>query len=121
MLDIYYLTEYDNLLNALFSYSHEYNNQYPTACPKIYFDAIDVIFRQLVSVCEKFKNTDVENNIFDCMYIYSSFAKEAIENGNSNGATLATIYLKERYEYLHKGVFKESAEKAIKLLVDIGG
>ncbi len=121
MSDDYYSTEYDQLFNALFSYSYGYNNEYPESYPLIYFDAIYVIFLQLISRYKEDRNYGVKNNIFDCMYTYSSFAKEAIAKGNSNGAALATMRLKECYEHLIKEGLEESAKEAIELLVSVGG
>ena len=51
---------------------------------------------------------------------YSSFAEAAIIKGNSNGAALATNYLKKSYDLLLKEGLEENAKEAIELLVTIG-
>ncbi|HUV81269.1 MAG TPA: hypothetical protein VMW21_01985 [Patescibacteria group bacterium] len=116
-----YFNEYDQLLNAIFSFEYEYNYKYPGSYPLIYFDVIHVIFLQLITSYKKTKIYDVKNHIFSCIYIYSSFAKVAIEKENSNGAALAAMNLKDSYDELIKNGLEESAKEALKLLIDVGG
>lgn len=121
MSDHEYFNEYDQLLRALSSFGHEYNSKYPIAYPLIYFDAVYVVFRQLISAFKKYQNARLKENIFSLMYIYASFAEAAIPNGNSIGAALATWRLKESYDDLVGQGPEESAKEAVKLLVWIGG
>ena len=121
MCDHEYFNEYDQLREALASFGHEYNYKYPTAYPLIYFDAVYVVFLQLVTAFGKYQITSLKENIFSLMYIYASFAEAAIPNGNSEGAALATSRLKESYDKLVSQGPEESAKEAIKLLVRIGG
>jgi len=121
MRDYQYFNEYDQLFEVLLTCSHEYNNKYPTSYPLIYFDFVDVIFLQLVSVAKKTQSQRLKENIFSCLYVYSSFAEVAIPKGNSNGAALATIRLKGSYDALVSEGLEESAKEAIGLLVIIGG
>ena len=86
----------------------------------MYFDSVDVIFLQLVSVAKKTQIQRLKEDIFICLYVYSSFAEVAIPKGNSNGAALATIRLKESYERLVGAGLEESAKEGIGLLVMIG-
>lgn len=121
MRDYDYFNEYDQLFEALLSFRHEYNDKYPTSYPLIYFDAIDVVFLQITSTCKETQSRRLYENIFDCLYTYSSFAEAAIPKGNSNGAALATIRLKDSYDALVSKGLGESAKEAIGLLVIIGG
>lgn len=121
MRDDYYSNEYDQLFSVLLSYRYEYNEKYPTSYPLIYFDAIDVVFLQLLSVAGKTTNGNVKNNIFECIFVYSSFAEAAMLKGNSDGAALAIIRLKVSYEKLVRESLGESAKQAICELVRIGG
>jgi len=116
-----YFNEYDQLFEALSSFGYDYSHKYPTAYPLIYFDAVSVVFLQLVPAFKKYQNTRLKENIFSLMYIYASFAEAAIPNGNSIGAALATSRLKESYNDLVSQGLEESAKEAIKLLVRIGG
>jgi len=119
--DAYYSTEYDQLFNALFSYSHDYNYKYPELYPLIYFDAVYVIFLQLIPRYKENQISEIKNNIFDCVYTYSSFAKEAILKSNSEGAALATLNLKQCYEKLVSEGLEVSAKDTVGLLVEVGG
>lgn len=121
MRDHKYFNEYDQLFEILLTCSHEYNNKYQTSYPLIYFDFVDVIFLQLVSVAKKAQSQVLKENIFSCLYVYSSFAEVAIPKGNSNGAALATTRLKDSYDKLVSEGLEESANEAIGLLVIIGG
>lgn len=121
MRDYHYFNEFDQLFEALLSFSHEYNNKYPISYPLVYFDAVHVVFLRLVPAFKKYQSTRLKENIFSLMYIYASFAREAIPNGNSRGAALATIRLKESYDDLVSQGPEESAKEAIGLLVSIGG
>lgn len=116
-----YSNEYDELLNAIFSFEYEYNHKYPESYPLIYFDAVHVIFLQLITSYKKTKIPDVKNHIFSCIYVYSSFAKAAIEKENSKGAGLAVMNLKDSYDELVKNGLEESAKEALNLLIDVGG
>ena len=121
MRDYDYFNEYDQLFEALLSFRHEYNDKYPTSYPLIYFDAIDVVFRQITSTCKETQSRRLYENIFDCLYTYSSFAEAAIPKGNSNGAALAASRLKQGHEKLVNEGLEESAKEAIGLLVRMGG
>jgi hypothetical protein len=121
MRDHQYFSEYDQLFEVLLTCSHEYNNKYPTSYPLIYFDFVHVILLQLVSIAKKTQNQRLMENIFSCLYIYSSFAEAAIPKGNSRGAALATIRLRGCYDTLVSEGLRESANEAIGLLVIIGG
>jgi len=75
----------------------------------------------VVSVAKKTQSQRLKENIFSCLYVYSSFAEAAIPKSNSNGAALAIIHLKESYDKLVSEGLEESAKEAIGLLVIIGG
>ena len=121
MRDYDYFNEHDQLFEALLSFSHEYDYKYPTAYPLIYFDAVQVVFLRLVLVFKKYQSTKLKQIIFSLMYVYASFAEAAIPKGNSRGAALATMHLKESYDNLVSQGLEESAKEAIGLLVRIGG
>jgi len=121
MLDHYYSNEYDQLFEALLSFRSKYNDKYPTSYPLIYFDAIDVVLLQLTPALKKTQGQGLEQNIFDCLYTFSSFAEAAIPEGNSRGAALATSRLKDGYDRLVNEGLEKSAKEAIGLLAKIGG
>jgi hypothetical protein len=121
MSDHDYFNEYDRLYEALSSFGYDYSYKYPTAYPLIYFDAVRVVFLQLVPAFKKCQNPRLKGNIFSLMYVYASFAEAAIPNGNSIGAALAASHLKRSYNDLLSQGPEESAKEAIKLLVRIGG
>ena len=113
--------EFDQLFNSVFSYSYKYNHHYQDSYPLIYFDLIYVLIRQFIAVYKAQKSVTLKENVFDCLYVYSSFAKAAISHRNSRGAALAYTRLKECYDELLGEHLEECAKEAIKLLVNIGG
>jgi hypothetical protein len=119
MYDEQYSSEYDVLINILLSYSYEYNNNYPNKYPLMYFDAIWVVFEKLVKIYKKTNNVGVKNRLFDCVYTYSSFAIDAIDASNNNGATLASMDLKKSYEYLTNEEVDNVAKDALELMVEV--
>jgi len=121
MLDHDYSNEYDQLLEALSSFSYEYNNKYPNSYPIIFFDFVDVMFHQIISISKKTESRRLKENIFDCLDTYFSFAEVAIPKSNSNGAALAIVRLEATYEKLTSEGMEESAKEAIGLLVRLGG
>jgi hypothetical protein len=121
MRNYQYSSEYEQLFEALISFRSEYKEKYPNSYPLIYFDFVDVIFRQLVSVTKKNQDQRLEENIFDCFYVYASFAFAAIPKGNSRGAALATTRLRSSYDLLIENGLEESAKEVISLLIRIGG
>ena len=117
--DTTYSDEFDSIINAIWSYSHRYSFSYPNTYPLIYFDVVYVVFLRLVQEYKKQKLQNLKNLLFDCTYTYSSFAVEAIKKGNSNGAALAAMRMKENYEELIKNDLKEVAKDTICLFVDV--
>ncbi|MGA2158237.1 MAG: hypothetical protein ABSG90_03355 [Dehalococcoidia bacterium] len=115
-----YYNEYDELFDILMASSHLYNSKYPASYPLIYFDFVHVIFLQLVSVAKTTQSQKLKENIFSCLYVYSSFAEAALPKRNSNGAALAASRLKDCYDVLVSEGLEESAKEAIDLLVIIG-
>ena len=121
MSDRSYQTEYDHLLNTLLSFSSKFYMEGRDQYPLIYFDAIYVMFRQLISLRLKNRdNVDLRQHLFGCFHIYCAFAGPAIASGNNNGAALAALRLKTCYEELLKNDLQDSATEAIQLLVTIG-
>jgi hypothetical protein len=121
MSDMSYETEYDHLLNTLLSFSSKYYTEGCGQYPLIYFDAIYVVLRQLISLRLKNRNNvDLKHHLFNCFYVYYAFAEPAIASGNNDGAALATLRLKTCYEELLKNGLEDSAKEAIQLLVSIG-
>jgi hypothetical protein len=116
-----YTTAFSALFEVILSCKYKYINKYPDSYPLIYFDAVYVLFRQLVLAFIKKSGASLKEHIFDCLYVYSSFAEVAIIKGNSNGAALATMRLQECYDKLVEENLEECAKEAIGLLVRIGG
>jgi hypothetical protein len=119
MWDTTYSNEFDDLMNTVWSYEHRYNNSYPDAHPLIYFDLVYVIFLRLVDVYKKQRLYEVKNLLFSCTYTYSSFAIEAIKKGNSKGAALAAMRMKENYEHLMENNLHDVARATIGQLIDV--
>lgn len=114
-----YNTQYDKLFNTISSFSYEYNNKHPKLYPLIYFDAIGVIFLQLVKIYKKNKISIIKEKLSDYMYIYSSFGKNAMMVGNGEGATLAVIRLEEAYKKLIGENLTDTAKEMVRLLVGL--
>ncbi len=115
-----YNTEYDALLNCLLTFSHRYDREQPRAYPLIYFDALYVVLKQIVRINQRVKVQHLDENTFDIVFAFDSFAEEAIQVGNSEGAALAAIRLKEAYEEIRRAGINNLANDTIKLLVRIG-
>ncbi|MDD5312743.1 MAG: hypothetical protein PHO26_06895 [Dehalococcoidia bacterium] len=120
MADHDYATAYDQLFSVLLSSGYKYCNKYTHSYPHLYFDALDVIFLRLISISGRNPSPSIKQNIFDCVSIYSSFAKAAIVAGNSKGAAIAVYKLNSSLEELLNNGIEESAEEVIGLLVDVG-
>jgi hypothetical protein len=63
--------------------------------------------------------SDLKNNIFDCLLVFSTFAEAAISKGNSKGAGLALWRLKDVSDELLSHSLDESAKQAIILFARI--
>ncbi|MDD5014247.1 MAG: hypothetical protein PHW73_03970 [Atribacterota bacterium] len=120
MRDHEYYNEYDQIYETLHFCGNQYRYEYPTAYPLIFFHFTDVLFLQLVPIAKKNKNQEIEQNIFDCLYIYYSFAEAAMVKNNSRGVALAIINLKESYEKLSAAGLHDRAMEGIDLLVRLG-
>lgn len=117
--DTSYSNEFDDLINAVWSYDDKYNWKYPNAYPLIYFDLIYVIFLKLVEEYKQRRLNNIKNLLFDCTYTYSSFAIEAIKKGNSNGAALAAMRMKENYEHIMENNLRDIASDIIGLFINV--
>jgi hypothetical protein len=115
-----YYNEYDQIFETLLFCSDKYEDKYPTAYPLIYFDFVDVLFLQLIPIAKKSKNQKVEQNIFECLFIYYHFAEAAMAKNNSKGAALAITRLKELYEKLASEDILDCAKEGIDLMVRLG-
>lgn len=117
--DTSYSNEFDDLINTVWSYDHKYSWSYPNAYPLIYFDLIYVIFLKLVEEYKQRRLSNIKNLLFDCTYTYSSFAIEAIKKGNSNGAALAAMRMKENYEHLMENNLQDIVSDIIGLFINV--
>lgn len=120
MRDFEYSSEYDALLGALLTFGDKYRTAFPTSYPFIFFDAIDVVFRQLVPILKQNSKSRIRENVFDCLYTYSSFAEAAIPKRNARGAALAALRLRQEYEILLSDGLDDQAKEALKLLIFLG-
>jgi hypothetical protein len=115
-----YSTEYDALFNCLLSFTDQYRRDQPRAYPLIYFDALYVVLKKLVSINRNARISHLDENIFDCVYGFAAFAEVAIQVGNTRGAALAALKIKESIDEIKKAGLDDLANDAIKLLVKIG-
>jgi len=115
-----YSNEYDDYYNCLITFSDIYNHDQPKAYPLIYFDALIVVMRRLVKIYKNDKKSQLYENIFSIAYAFSSFAEDAIQVENGNGASLAALRVKETYKDLKDAGLDKEANDVIKLLVRVG-
>lgn len=103
---------------------YSFSSDLPSVYPLIYFDAIIVVYEKLLFIYSsnltKEKNDrlerinyEIKNSIFSCLYAFSSFAKDAVKVGNSNGVALASMRLKGAFEEAEKSNAEEIAKDAI--------
>ena len=109
----------DDLMNAVLKVGDIYTDKHPQWYPLIYFDAVDVIFLRIVEAVSKgtIKIKNSEQSIFNLLWVYSSFAEEALMVGNSSGAALSAMRLKASVEELHKVSLEKRRNEAIDLLL----
>lgn len=121
MMNFDYSTEYDSLLNCLFTFDHYYCNKLPQQYPLIFFDTIIVILSKLVLIVSKNNtNRSLGDHIFDLSYTFAEFAESAIEVGNSDGAALAALNLKEAYTEILDAKLSNLANDVLKSFIKIG-
>jgi hypothetical protein len=125
MVDFDYDTEYDSVINTVLSLAHPIEEKTPHAYPLIYFDAVEVVFRQLVRISQARGGTSgrgrLKDNLFSLVHKYISFARVAIRQGNSKGAELGVFKGKNSYEHLRDNGLDEIAEDLIEALAELGG
>jgi hypothetical protein len=126
MYDLDYETSYDAILEAILTFESDYSKN-PKAYPRIYFDAVSVMFLGLITEAKRNKDQParrkIYENIFDCAFIYSNFALVAIKAGNGNGASLATMRLIEAFKELRENakedILEKSARDTIGLMIGV--
>ena len=127
MYDEDYETSYGALFNAIMEFQWDYQNNHPKSYPLIYFNAIGVVFNGLITELKrnssKVTRSKISEHIFDLIYTYSSFARAAIDAGNGDGASLATLRLIEGYNKLKENadesLLDKNARDAIGLMIDV--
>jgi hypothetical protein len=123
MYDDDYHDEFEAMYNALMSFSWKYNYDIPLSYPLIFFDAVHVLFDRLLDIY-KLRSVeggqgrgidfgDVHRWLYDCIYAYSSFAKDALTAGNPTGAALASMRLCEVYRSAVEAGANDVARDAI--------
>ncbi len=125
MMDHSYATQYDCLLEAILRYGHTINDKRADMYPLIYFDAVHVVMLQVASLLQDQRESAtrrrLRDNLFSLIYTFVSFANAAIRAGNSDGAGLAIIRLKESYELLVQKEINDLAEELIIVITELGG
>lgn len=119
MYDSDYSNEYDQLINILCRSCEYYMKHADKEYPLIFFDAVNVVFMKYINLYthESIKNEDVYSYIDIC----SSFAKEAIKNGNRSGASIAILRLNGFYKELIEKKLNECAKSVIVNFIEICG
>lgn len=120
IFDYHYTTTQDLLLNSLFSIGDKYNDDYSNEYPLVYFDVVEVICIKLMSIYKESSRADLKDVLFQCLYVYSSFAEKAIESGNSKGASLAISKLKKIYKKVKEENVDYVAKHSIERITSIG-
>lgn len=125
MYDSDYHDEFESLYNALMSFEWKYNNDNPSAYPLIFFDAVHVLFDRLLEIYKKrpleegqsgsIDFGDVKNWLFDCSYVYASFARDALNVGNANGAALAAM----RLHQVNRSALEAKADDVAADIIDL--
>lgn len=125
MMDQTYNTQYDSLLEAILRYGSVIDSKRPDMYPLIYFDAVHVVMLQVARLLQEQKEgatrRRLRDNLFSLIYTYVSFAQVAIRTGNSDGAGLAVMRLKESYELLVQKEINDLAEELIVVMTELGG
>jgi len=85
-----------------------------------YFDALYVVIRKLIEIYTETQKPTISENIYSMAYAYVSFAKSAILVGNANGASLASIRIREVYQKLKEASLHKEAKNIISLLLKVG-
>lgn len=119
--------EFSALYNALFHFEGKYNHDKPDAYPLIFFDAIYILFEQLLRIYtapqkeEKISNNKgyIEDWLYSCAYAYYSFSSEAIKVCNGNGIAIAGMKLKYIYEKTVDTNAEKVAQNIIELIVQL--
>jgi hypothetical protein len=109
------------LLGTLLSYESEYNNNHPDSYPLLYFDAIEVITKQLLELYVDPEKKWLKSNIIDCVFVFYSFGQAAISVQNEEGAALATLRLGQLYKESLKLNAHDVGGEIADLLVRLGG
>jgi hypothetical protein len=125
MMDQTYNTQYDSLLEAILRYGSVIDSKRPDMYPLIYFDAVHVVMLQVARLLQEQEEgatrRRLRDNLFSLIYTFVSFAREAIRAGNSDGAGLAVMRLKESYELLVQKEINDLAEELIVVMTELGG
>ena len=126
MYDDNYEDEFSILYNALFHFDHIYNYKYIDAYPIIFFDAIQVLYDEMLKIYAKLddnedsfsnKRAHIKDWLFSCAYVFSSFSSNAIRVSNGDGVSLAGLKLKQVYKSAVKVKADDLAKDIVELLV----
>lgn len=115
-----YSTEYDEYYNCLMAFEDNYTRDNPSLYPLVFFDALVVVMKRLVKVINQDERSNLDTNVFSIAYTFSSFAKNALKVGNTRGAALAALCLKETYQELKGKNLDKNAIDVLGLVVQIG-
>lgn len=121
MIDFEYYNEYDEILETILSFEDLFISSAGDQYPLIYFDAVSVFLEGLVKKYKQIVSIQgIDNDILSLVYVYSSFAENAIKFGNTRGAALAIIRLEESYKLLSSSNIEDSVNDCYGLLLKTG-
>ena len=119
--DYEYSNEYDQIIEAILSYSYKYEDKYPDSSPQVYFDIVQLAIEKIIPIQLKDNKLELKSTIFGLLYIFYKFCKAALLKKNSRGAALAVVRLKKCYINLLSNGLEEIAKETIGLFVVIAG
>jgi len=120
MINFGYSTEFDSLFNCLLAFDRLYSDEQPGAYPLIYFDALMVVIKQIVNINHEVRTEQLDEKLFEIIFTFEAFASAAIKAGNSKGASLAALRIKESLDEITKAGLKDLTKEPIGSLVRVG-
>ena len=78
MMDYEYVTNYDSLLECLYSIGSELEEKEKDGYPLIFFDAVQVVIRKIIEVYDEYEDVNkFDDDIFSLTHIFYSYANRS--------------------------------------------
>jgi hypothetical protein len=118
MMDYEYITNYDSLLECIYSIGQELEerNEYPL----IYFDAVHVVVRKIIELYEEYNEViNFDEDIWRLNHIFYSYALNAVKEQNNRGFGLAVLRIYQTMQYLIENKIEDPVNGIVELLIDL--